>query len=206
MGGFRIGAFVKLNKWVLIFAGIFILTFYLMWYTMIAVGWMLYGVLWLYYQIFRYCGKGIKWLCRAARGKLAPGSVEGAPRSDIPLSSDVGNAGYLHKTFKVAGVSFSNDNGTNRQSILRKIKFCDPPFDNGAELELRRYEYKGDPAYGIYANDMQIGNIASQDVPFVLDHWDKLVCFTAINVYGGGKSPEGEQRSFGAEVVLRFRP
>lgn len=106
---------------------------------------------------------------------------------------------------KVAGVTFQNADGTGRQTILRQIHFHDSPFDEYIDLELRRYEYDGQPAYGVYANNLQIGNIPADKVQFVSDNWKRLDSLSAINVYGGGRNKEGKPISYGCEIFLKFR-
>lgn len=122
-----------------------------------------------------------------------------------PVTSPASDSLFEIISFKLSGVSFNNDDGTSRQSILRKIKFNNPPFEHTAEFGLSKYEYEGKPALAVTANDIQIGNIASKDVASILDRWDRLECFTGCRVYGGGKTNEGEQKSFGCEVAMRFR-
>ena len=97
-----------------------------------------------------------------------------------------------------------NEDGSSRQSVLRKLKFNDPPFDEGAELELSRYEWEGKPALAVLANGLQIGNIPANDVDFLIKNWERIIGFTNCHVYGGGCGEDGEQKSFGVEVVLQL--
>lgn len=106
---------------------------------------------------------------------------------------------------KVAGVTFKNEKGASRQTILRKIKFNDNPFDEYIELELRQYEYDGSPAYGVYANNLQIGNIPTDKVQFVSDNLKRLDSISAIDVYGGGRDESGHAISYGCKITLKFR-
>lgn len=106
---------------------------------------------------------------------------------------------------KVAGVTFKNEKGVTRQTILRKINFHDNPFDEYIELELRCYEYEGKPAYGVYANGLQIGNIPADNVQFISDNWERIDSVSAINVYGGGRNSEGYAISYGCEITLKLR-
>lgn len=128
-----------------------------------------------------------------------------APAPEAAPVKPAANSEFEHKTLKLSGVSFKNDDGTPRQGILRKMKFGDPPFDGETELELSRYEYEGKPALAVLANGLQIGNIPAADVPYIIENWDRLLCFSGCHVYGGGKGEGGDSLNFGCEVVLRFR-
>lgn len=68
------------------------------------------------------------------------------------------------KEFKVAGVTFEN-----RQNNLKKIKY---DLTNNSELTLRleKYTFNDNPAFKIFANDLDIGNIPQQDVHYFLIH------------------------------------
>lgn len=107
--------------------------------------------------------------------------------------------------YKLSGVTFKNEDGTDRQSILRKIKFNDPPFDGEFDLELCPYEYNGEPAYAILANGMQIGNIPAKDCHFIHENSDRLDSFGCIDVYGGGRCEDGTPKSYGCSVTIKFR-
>lgn len=101
---------------------------------------------------------------------------------------------------KVAGVTFKNGR-RSRQTILRKIHFKDEPFDKETmELTLQREEWEGKPAFGVYVNGDQIGNIPAEYVSYVNDNFSRLDGIVNIEVYGGG-----EGRNYGAEITLRFR-
>lgn len=101
---------------------------------------------------------------------------------------------------KVAGVTFKNGR-KNRQTILRAMYFHDAPFNKGdMDLELKRYEYESKPAFGVYVNGEQIGNIPAEHTAFVEENLSRCDGITHIEVYGGG-----EGRSYGAEITVRFR-
>ena len=100
----------------------------------------------------------------------------------------------------VAGVTFKNGR-KSRQTILRKIHFKDEPFNKGTmELTLQREEWEGKPAFGVYVNGDQIGNIPAEYVSYVNDNFSRLDGIVNMEVYGGG-----EGRNYGAEITLRFR-
>lgn len=100
---------------------------------------------------------------------------------------------------KVAGVTFKNGQ-RSRQSILRKINFRDPPFDNGVKIELQPYEWEGARAFGIYANGEQIGSIPAEDVDYVEKNSFKFD-HISIEIYGGQPG-----QNYGAELLIKLKP
>lgn len=84
---------------------------------------------------------------------------------------------------KVRGVTFSNDNGTSRQSILA---YCNA----GDQLRFTRFTYQGDPAYAVHSDWGQIGNLAADlagDVAAIIDSRERkcLLLGQILNVTGG---------------------
>lgn len=133
------------------------------------------------------------------------GYRKGAKPAPVPEVAPAADASpYARRAYKLTGVTFKNDDGSSRQSVLRKLKFNDPPFDEGVELELSRYEWEGKPALAVLANGLQIGNIPANDVGFLIENWERIIGFTNCHVYGGGRGEDGEQKSFGVEVVLQL--
>lgn len=66
--------------------------------------------------------------------------------------------------FRVAGVSFNNDNGTSRQRYISKLA----PFDS---LGMISFEYEGEPAFHILDSEGHcIGNLPKEHVDYVLEH------------------------------------
>lgn len=69
--------------------------------------------------------------------------------------------------FRVAGVSYNNDNGTSRQRYISKLK----PFD---ALGMVSYEYEGTTAFHILDEYGHcIGNLPKEHIDFVLDHYNQ---------------------------------
>ena len=117
-----------------------------------------------------------------------------------PAPSSEAKPAFEFLSVKVAGVTFKNGRNS-RQTIFRKIHFKDEPVDKGTmELTLQREEWEGKPAFGVYVNGDQIGNIPAEYVSYVNDNFSRLDGIVNIEVYGGG-----EGRNYGAEITLRFR-
>lgn len=113
---------------------------------------------------------------------------------------DTGNINKSYRRhYKVVGTSFQNKDGTNRQGILRRIKF-DVPEYVCPEVTVKSYEYEGEPAFAVYANDKQIGNISREDIPSLLENTDELI--DANIVVFGGETPD---KNCGAEIILTYK-
>ena len=77
---------------------------------------------------------------------------------------------YKEIEFNVVGVTFKNGRKT-RQAILRRIKFGDPPFDNGCQITFERYDFEGELAISVLANNEQIGNVPKELVSKFDEYW-----------------------------------
>ena len=79
------------------------------------------------------------------------GMTETPSAAPIP-SNPVAQNKYVFAPIKVAGVTFNNDDGVSRQLILRKLHFHDSPFNEYADVEIKQYDFNGQPAFGVYVN------------------------------------------------------
>lgn len=138
---------------------------------------------------------------RSIRNKKQPTPAAVQLPNDSPIEEN--NEPYEFLRIKLAGVTFKNGR-KSRQSILRAIKFRDGDFADGVDLELKPYEWEGQPAYGVYANGQQIGSVPADMVTYIAENKARIVGFSAIDVYGGGRDSEGNIKNFGCEVVLKL--
>lgn len=148
------------------------------------------------------CGVIIAAVCAfmGFRKNTRPEEKEEAKASAPSAQEPATESKYEFLKTKVAGVTFKNGR-KSRQTTLRAMYFHDAPFDKGdMDLELRRYEYESKPAFGVYVNGEQIGNIPAEHTAFVEENLSRCDGITHIEVYGGG-----EGRSYGAEITVRFR-
>lgn len=107
--------------------------------------------------------------------------------------------------FRVVGVSFKNEDRKSRQSILRKIKYRDPPFDcDIIDVELRPYKFEEEDAIGVYVNNMMIGNVPRSLVPEIIRKINYVDKITDFRVIGGGKDEDGNPLHYGAEICIKF--
>lgn len=105
---------------------------------------------------------------------------------------------YEHKTYRIVGSSYDNDDGTSRQSILGKIKRGAKPFQTETKISLSKYKYQDEDAVAVYANDLQIGHISRKDLASSLlpswDRYDSVVDFEIL----------GKSGPYGMDIVVRF--
>lgn len=124
---------------------------------------------------------------------------EPAPTQDKPAEQ------YHFVRFRVAGVTYKNDDRTDRQVILRHIKFRDEPYVTGdsVDIHIQSFDYQGEPAYKVLVNDYQIGFVPKDKVQEVRDAIDSGATVSAFDITGGGTSG-GEKLSYGCEIILRW--
>lgn len=112
---------------------------------------------------------------------------------------------YEFLDIQVAGVTFKNDKGVTRQTLLRKIKEHSAPFDKYIEISLNQYDYEGEIAYSVCVNDKQIGNVPKSQVQYLYDNIERFIEITRINVYGGYRDDNGYFKSYGANITLKLQ-
>lgn len=95
---------------------------------------------------------------------------------------------------KVKGVTFRNDDGTDRQTILAR---CYP----GAPVEIQEYSWHGDPAYKVVSEFGQIGVLSADLAQRISSRYGDNVIFQATidAVTGGYKG-----LSFGCNLCVRI--
>lgn len=108
-------------------------------------------------------------------------------------------------TYKVAGTTFTTD-GISRQSVLRKMNFGDPPYNDTVEVSLMRTTFEDAPCIAVKVNDFIIGYIPKDKLPEVLPMFDNINPETInIKTYGGSMGDDGHRHSYGAEVSFCLR-
>ena len=140
---------------------------------------------------------GFTKLSSKAKAQRKPALVVETPEKVFP---------YEHLTFRIAGTTYKNEDGTSRQTLLRKIKFRDPPFDTeSVNIALEEESYNGEPSIAVKVKGQLIGYVPKDKVPYIVDNWDRIDKVSGFNIIGGGRSKETEEwLSYGAEVVVRF--
>ena len=111
-------------------------------------------------------------------------------------------------TFRVAGTSHQNQDGSSRQEILRHLKFGDPPYANPGEdldVTIEQSTWQGEPALPICVNGYQIGFVPRDHIPEIQDAL-KTYAWTidAARVTGGGNAPDGTPLTYGFSITLSY--
>lgn len=123
-----------------------------------------------------------------------------SPKQDIYAQAEAARQNNEYFSFRVAGVTYKNGN-KSRQAILRKIKHGDDPF-NYVDWTLEKYDFEGSPAVGVYANGEQVGNVPKDELPRILDCWDRIKSVYRAEIHGGGTNDSGNPLNFGCEITL----
>lgn len=107
------------------------------------------------------------------------------------------NIGYM--TFRVAGVTYNNDDGTSRQEIIAQIKKNKDHNSTENKLDLKEYSYEGKPALAVFIDGQQVGNVPANNVDYLLKQIenDRLVS-AKLEFLGGGNL------TYGIEITLGF--
>lgn len=101
-------------------------------------------------------------------------------------------------------MTYSNDDGTDRQFLLRRLHFHDTPFDKDIELSVKECRFNNEIAFSVLANGLQLGFIPKSQVNYVSENFDRIVEVTKIKVYGGGHDRDGNTISYGASITLKL--
>ena len=137
----------------------------------------------------------------ASSAPRVPSSPASAPSASVPVSD------YTFVNFHVAGTTFKNDDQSDRQTILRHIKFQDPPYvtSGDVEVQIKEYEFRGQQAFRCLVNGYEIGNVPRDKIRTVAEamrHEDVVV--SGFHVIGGGVQ-DGEKLNYGCSITLKYR-
>lgn len=147
------------------------------------------------FGLLRYHAAG--WLVFLVIGVylLLPQKFKQPVTPSAPVSNDSPDncdKGFL---FPIVGVTFCNEDGEERQQILRKIYFKDTPFDVAQNVTLERYLWKEKPAYYVKVNNIVVGNIGADFVWYFEKNSNRPYRIDYIKVYGGE-----DNKNYGAEI------
>lgn len=109
--------------------------------------------------------------------------------------------------FRLKGVNFTNEDGTSRQELIRKIDESEPPFENGGDLNvnLKPILFDGKDAIECRVNGYLIGFVPHE---LVLDVLEAIraedATISGFHVVGGGEKENGEKLNYGINMAVRF--
>lgn len=137
--------------------------------------------------------------------QTAPARAASPAQASKPAAAQKPEQPFSYVNFSVAGVTFRNDDGTDRQTILRHIHFQDAPYvtDGSADITIQPFEYQGSPAFRILVNGYQIGFVPKNKIADVQNAVDHGAVVSGFQVTGGG-SVNGEKLNYGCDIVLRY--
>lgn len=107
---------------------------------------------------------------------------------------------YEYKTCRVAGVSFKNDDGVDRQELLKKIRYRGAPYQVDPTIRLEKVQHEGKDAVAVYANENQIGWVSEFDLSAVLPCFDRYKDVDEFSMHGGGSGG----KKYGIDIRVRF--
>ena len=138
----------------------------------------------------------------AARLLQSEREKQAAEREERLRQREAYRATVNREIFHVVGVTFKNEDGRDRQSLLRKIKREQPPED---DFVLREFEYKCERAVGVYFRGEQIGSIAREDLHKALAQIDRFDKVSDYEVTGGFKLDNGDRANYGLDIAVYFK-
>ena len=143
---------------------------------------------------------GVRNLRAAAPAKksMPAANVQTATAKPAPAAPQ-----YHFVNFRVAGVTFNNDDGTNRQSIIADIDHKRPPFQDSDNLNVAilRSSWQGKLAFEVRVNDILVGHVPKDSIAEVdeaLRHSDAMV--SGFKIDGGTNG-----YNYGVGIAIRYR-
>ncbi len=92
-----------------------------------------------------------------------------------------------------------SDNGANKQSLLKAFDKLEPPFNSGSiNTSFREYFLQDERMYGVYINDIQIGDVPEYVIPYVHEHIESCIGLVEIKTF------LAENSEYGVRITLKF--
>ena len=123
-------------------------------------------------------------------------------RTDRSKSSDVDRPAGRPVIFDVVGVTFKNEDGESRQEILEFMyEYSHRKKAKRIKANLKPYEYKGKHALAVWADGVQVGNIAADEVRDVEKLIPEIIDAELIVDYFIAEDKDGKT-IYSAKIVL----
>lgn len=139
---------------------------------------------------------------KRARRATATGQAAGGSAPKPVPAADSGSI-----TFRVAGTTFDNEDGTSRQEILRHMKFGDEPWADDPEdlvVTIEEETFDGELALPVFINDYQVGYVPKNLIQKVeRARQNVATCYVSdVKITGGGTASDGRELSYGCSITL----
>lgn len=140
---------------------------------------------------------------KQSKANPAVSTPPSAPAPIHPVNIAPSPAKYRFVNFKVAGVTFDNDDGRNRQTIIADIQNQRPPFEDGENLNvyIRRTTFRGMLAFDVRVNDIQIGYVPKD----MLDAVDEAMQHPDVQVSGFQITGGMKGYNYGVDIALKYK-
>lgn len=112
---------------------------------------------------------------------------------------------YTHRQVWIVDSFGKNEDGSDRQNILRKIKREIEPFEYGwGDVHLEDfYEADGSHGLAVVVDGFCIGNFPASEVRYMEEHADMIAGAKAFEVVGGGVI-DGEKIDYEATITIKY--
>lgn len=178
------------------------------WQVVLLVVFYPVGICVLIYRLYK--GRKIKEAARLLQSERERQAAERAEarrreqaaREEMRRRKDEYLSTVNREIFHVVGVSFKNDDGRDRQALLRKIKREQPP---AGDFTLREFEHEGERAVGVHFRGEKVGNIAREDLKKAFSQIDRFDKVDDYEVTGGFTLESGERAHYGLNIAVNFK-
>lgn len=131
---------------------------------------------------------------------------------DIHVDKSTTRDGSEVWSFPLVGSTFRSSDGKSRQAVLRYARkkqdafWDDMDSDCSVLVDLERYTYDGAPAYRVYFDDREAGNVPASVAADLAELEDAgyTVWGDDCEVYGG-PTPEFPDKHYGARLYIKVR-
>jgi hypothetical protein len=131
--------------------------------------------------------------------------IEKLLREDIKRNVESYNfqKSHIFKEIHVVGVTYQNEDGSDRQKILRSFALGHERIDT---IMFNEYQYNNEPALYVLVNDKIVGNVPANLVQDLLEISTKDFTITNYEITGGrGKDSHGVKIPYGMKINVRAK-
>ena len=125
---------------------------------------------------------------------------------DLPPMTTLEKQNAYTRRLRVAGVTFKNKDGSDRQELIKKLFNREAPFDTTLVLELEEFEYDGAPAYYVNVNGATLGTAPADMVKVIKSSYDRIRGVENVRVYSSYTNYEKEHIPYRATFNLKILP